>query len=129
MKKPAELILNSLKTLRRFVLDLAAILINVGRVHSYVLDPKLSQSYYPRQERKSGLRIYFENLWWLLKYKEINEFYYVYGFDLKNCNNQSEYFDYSGFRRLRNKANASARVAFRQVDYRCLLSDKFAFAQ
>jgi hypothetical protein len=37
--------------------------------------------------------------------------------------------DYNSFRKLRTKANASARCAFRTVDYRCLLSDKFAFAQ
>jgi hypothetical protein len=122
-------IIGLLKKIRRFFIGAARVIANLGGPFACTFNPKLSQSYYPDRPHKSKLRIYFENLWWLIRHQEVNEFYYLYGFDCKGCGDTSGYIDYLSFRRIRNRANSGARAAFRQVDYRCLLADKFAFAQ
>ncbi|MDO8302825.1 MAG: sugar-transfer associated ATP-grasp domain-containing protein [Sedimentisphaerales bacterium] len=118
-----------LKKVRRFFIGIGRVLANLGKVYAYAYNPKLALSYYPDQPRKSKLKIYFENLWWLICHQEINEFYYVYGFDRAESIDTRGYMDYLSFRKLRDRANSGARMAFRHVDYRCLLSDKFAFSQ
>jgi hypothetical protein len=119
--------IDTLKKIRRFFIGTGRVIADLGKVYAY--STKFSQSYYPDISRKSKRKIYFENLWWLLRHQEINEFYYVYGFDRADSNDTCGYMDYLSFRKLRDRANSGAKMAFRHVDYRCLLSDKFAFAQ
>lgn len=59
-------------------------------------------SYYPEMKRKNYAKRLFENLLWLIKYNEANEFYNLYGFDICDFCNQEEYKDYYNFMLERN---------------------------
>lgn len=94
---------------------------------SHLYNPQ-SCTYYPQEERKSRLAIYLDNLRWILKYHEINHFYYLYGFDRRNGVNQNDYMAKREFFELREKAN-KAWIGNRKAAYFCLLQDKFLFGQ
>ena len=64
-------------------------------------------SYYPELKRKTFLRIYFEQVLQVIKYGFPNEFYFSYGFDVKNNEEISKYLHYGPFMKLRDKANIS----------------------
>ena len=61
-------------------------------------------SYFPEysSRRKSSIQIFFEQLWNVLKYGYVNDFYFTYGFDIKRFRDKSQYVDYSEFRTRRN---------------------------
>lgn len=67
-------------------------------------------SYFPEyaSERKSSFQIFLEQLWNVLKYGFINDFYFAYGFDIKKFRDKSQYVDYSEFRARRNYYVASS---------------------
>lgn len=87
--------------------------------------PKIikGESYYPEKVRKSKLIRYFDNFIHILKYREANEFYNLYGMDIKNLSRQ-DYMDYRSFRVIRNKKNLEKNKEF---NYVCLLRDKELF--
>lgn len=60
-------------------------------------------SYFPEyaDKRKSRIRIWFDQFWNILKYGDVNDFYYLYGFDIKGLRNEKEYVDYATFRTRR----------------------------
>lgn len=94
----------------------------------HLRDPE-SQTYYPEQERKSRIQICLDNFRWILRYREINHFYYLYGFDRKNGVNQDDYLAKCVFNELRHKTNEAVWVGGRRASYVCLLQDKFLFGQ
>lgn len=61
-------------------------------------------SYFPEyaSERKSSFQIFLEQLWNVLEYGFVNDFYYAYGFDIKKFRDKSQYVEYSEFRARRN---------------------------
>lgn len=82
-------------------------------------------------QRKSKIRMLWENLVWALKYKEVCTYYFLYGLDLKSrrC---SEYVGYTEFRVLRNILNFRQRENLRTLytfNYLSLTRDKFVFGQ
>lgn len=81
------------------------------------------ESYYPEKSRKIKLIRYLDNFIHILKYKEANEFYNLYGMDIKDFNKQ-DYIDYRSFRIIRNKKNLEKNKEF---NYVCLLRDKELF--
>lgn len=91
-----------------------------------ILNPKYSQSHYPSEPRKSKPRIAVDLLAWLLRYREFNEYYYVYGFDRRDAN-MDQYLSHRAFRRIRNSRNYYP--AGGGCNYICLLQDKFVFSQ
>lgn len=95
---------------------------------SHLRDPE-SQTYYPEQERKSRIQICFDNFRWMLRYREINHFYYSYGFDRKSEVNQDDFFAKRVFNELRHKNNEAVWIGGRRASYVCLLQDKFLFCQ
>ena len=86
-----------------------------------------SQTYFPEEERKSKSRIRLDHIKWLIKYHNINHYYYVYGFDRKEGYCRDDYLEEKAFCRLRNKYNMSAQFGDRKANYICLLGDKFLF--
>ena len=62
----------------RFAYMLPVRLIWIRRL---MTDPKLSQTYYPQEPRKSKFKVLVELLWFLLRHQEVNYEYYYYGFD------------------------------------------------
>lgn len=82
-------------------------------------------SYFPEyaERRKSALRIWIEQFWNVLKYGDVNVFYYLYGFDIKGLRNKKEYVDYALFRSRREELmhiHNNPQVA--------ILRDKFFFS-
>ena len=88
-----------------------------------------SHTYYPYNQRKSNLEIYFDNLWWMMRYCEINHFYYLYGLDRKDGRNSDDYLALRTFRRLRDRANLVMEMGGRKANCTCLLRDKFIFGE
>ncbi len=62
-------------------------------------------TYFPEQSQKSLKTQKKELKTWAKKYREYNEFYTLYGFDVSN-ENQDDYQDYRSFMLTRNKANS-----------------------
>jgi len=58
-----------------------------------------SQSYYPEfiKDRKSSFRIWCEQMLYLLRYGCFNDFYFLYGFDIKGFHKQKDYMFYDTF--------------------------------
>ena len=82
-------------------------------------------SYFPEyaNRRKSPSKIWFEQLKNVLKYGDVNDFYYLYGFDIKGLRNEKEYVDYATFRARREELmhkNTNPQVS--------ILRDKFFFS-
>ena len=86
-------------------------------------------TYYPESERKSRLRICWDNLRWMLKYREINHFYYLYGCDRLEGPDPFSYVCKKSFIRRRDAINAKGQVGGMVVNYNSLLQDKFVFSQ
>jgi hypothetical protein len=91
-----------------------------------VSDSALSRSYWPDAPRKSKPRVFAELLWWLVRYGEINHFYYLFGLDRKDTRRE-DVMSYRAFRNRRNRLNL--RVAGVPYNYVCVLRDKFVFSQ
>lgn len=80
-------------------------------------------SYYPEKERKPKSKRITENIQWLLKYKEVNRFYTLYGLDVVGAPEANKYKDYLGFMNERNAVNRPT-----SPDSQCgVLRDKFLF--
>jgi hypothetical protein len=100
---------------------------DLKEISRLVTDPKLSQSYYPSEPRKSKSQIALDLLSWYLKSGDVNNYYYVYGFDRRRINTE-QYLPYPEFRTIRNQRNyhPNTRTGF---NYVCILQDKFVFSQ
>ena len=68
-------------------------------------------TYYPNLPRKSNFRIWLDQLIQCYKYGCPNDFYFPYGFDVKNSNEMNEYLHYLPFMKLRDARNVSAHSA------------------
>lgn len=82
-------------------------------------------------KRKSKLRMCFEVLNWNIKYKELCNYYFVYGLDLKE-RSPKDYMAYTEFRVIRNILNIRQRETTRTkytFNYLALVRDKFVFYQ
>ncbi len=75
------------------------------------------------------MRIYLDNILWMIRHNEINHYYYMYGLDRKDASDMDHYLGKKEFNRYRNTANNGLWVEDRLANYICLLSDKFLFAQ
>ena len=82
-------------------------------------------SYFPEyaDRRKSKTKIFFDQLKNVLKYGDLNDFYYLYGFDIKGLRDENEYVDYATFRTRREEL--MHRSSNPQVS---ILRDKFYFS-
>ena len=82
-------------------------------------------SYFPEyaDKRKTKLRIWIDQFCNVIKYGDLNDFYYLYGFDIKGFRNEKEYVDYATFRARREEL--MHRINNPQV---AILRDKFYFS-
>lgn len=79
------------------------------------------QTYYPEKNRKNKSKRIFDNLKWLLKYGEVNQYYNLYGFD---CNVVDySYYPYTHFMANRDRTNYYGNPLSRIN----ILRDKFLF--
>lgn len=79
--------------------------------------------YYPDRPRKDRRLRVKDNIKWLLKYGEINNFYTLYGLDLVGCADAASFMDYRHFMHERNAKNQMGEVMSQLV----LLRDKYMF--
>lgn len=103
------------------------LLADITQISRLVADPKLSQSYYPLEPRKTKFRIAADLLLWYLRHDDVNGYYYLYGFDRRDSNT-ADYLPYPEFRSIRNRKNLhpGTRAGF---SYVCILQDKFVFSR
>ncbi len=81
------------------------------------------KSYFPEKKLKSKNEIIRDNLKWLLQYKEINNFYFLYGMDVADKNDVCLYKDYYHFMLDRAKGNRIKSPSSQTV----ILRDKLIF--
>lgn len=86
-----------------------------------------NQTYYPHLERKNRFEIIGDQLTWILKNRELNEYYYTYGLDRKSKEVADHVIPYRTFRRIRDSRNL--RPSGVNFNYSALLQDKFVFGQ
>ena len=81
--------------------------------------------------RKSKMRMCWESLVWNFKFKELCNYYFVYGLDQKG-RSPKDYMAYTEFRVIRNILNIRQRENVRTkytFNYLALVRDKFVFYQ
>lgn len=83
-----------------------------------------SESYYPGLPHKSRLRIALELLGHIMRYGNIERYYFSYGFDVKGLRNRNDYLDDSWFL----WKCAMLNTVLTDYDYTCILRDKALFA-
>jgi hypothetical protein len=86
-----------------------------------------NQTYFPESIQKSRWNILRDHLFWVIKNREINRFYYVYGLDRKHQKKSRDVIGYRRFSRLRNLANLQPEGL--NFNYACLMRDKLIFGQ
>lgn len=103
------------------------LILRINELKRFVSDNSIvcGVSYFPEYEkdRKSKIRIWIEQLWNILKYGDVNDFYFLYGFDIKGLRKEKEYVDYAVFRSRREELmhiKTNPKVA--------ILRDKFLFS-
>lgn len=94
-------------------------IINLLKIHKAVN----ADTYYPELKQKSKIKKYIENFLWTLKYAEINTFYYLYGFDIDNFKDKSNYISNYEFMHDRNEMNG----IYNEYSHVVLLRDKLIF--
>ena len=99
-----------LRKLNRFVRRIIFIILNLGKLFQLVLNPVIPENQSAHDPRKSRMRIFFENFWWMIRFDEVNRFYYLFGFHLKDGPDQSEYIAYRPFIDIRNEQNRKAGI-------------------
>ncbi|MGO1369371.1 sugar-transfer associated ATP-grasp domain-containing protein [Senegalia sp. (in: firmicutes)] len=113
---------NVLKKSYNFVKDNKYVISNLSNIKKIVNEAD-KLSYYSIGERKDKKQIYIDNLKWLIKNKEINNSYFLYGLDKKDSKSQKYYMSYKEFRKKRDRLNHN-----KNCNYTCILRDKFVFA-
>jgi hypothetical protein len=121
--------LTMLRAIRRRLRKIQYIVSHIGEARRMAYDPSLAKTYFPDEERKSKLRVFLDLLWWLVRFGEVNIYYYTYGFDRKRGARMDEYIDYPNFKRIRNMYNRSITIGRHVTNYECILKDKFVFSQ
>lgn len=101
-----------LKTMPRSILSL---LINKSYWSS-------RESYYPDKKHKPSFVIFLEQLLCVLRWGEIDDFYFLYGFDLWGGVKHRNYIQHCDFRYRRNKKN------FKPFNEVCILRNKELFS-
>jgi len=97
----------------------------VKNIYKLVNDGK---TYYPGVLKKNKCKIYSELLFWLLRYQEVNKFFFAYGLDCKNIN-INDFISCGEFQKLRDLAQKSRYRALGNASYGCVLGDKFLFGK
>ena len=111
-----------LRRTKRFV---RGFLPGLGRIWKHTFDPARSQTFYPEADRKSKARIFLDQLWWLLRFQEVNFEYYNYGFDRKEGVNPREFIGNIEFRDMRDRLNHRWLRGRDKTSYASVISDKF----
>lgn len=107
--------------LSKIINVLYVIPINVFRLYSSE-DLYRHPSYFPEKKQKTVGRMFWEQCVQIFKYGYANEYYFMYGFDVKNTAEQKQYLHYVPFMRRRDALNLASKH-----NSTCILRDKLYF--
>ena len=79
-------------------------------------------NYYPEKEEKSKFHILWDQCVNIFRYGYVDEFYYLYGLNIKNFRKKEDYLVYGEFMRRRDKLNLSTHH-----NSSCILRNKLYF--
>lgn len=79
-------------------------------------------SYYPEKRQKSSIRIVFDQIVQIWRYGAPNEFYFLYGLDVKHDDDYKSYIHYAPFMKRRDELNLKSTH-----NCTCILRNKFYF--
>lgn len=95
-----------MKNVIRFAYRILIRIVNICKLpfNKHLYD---SASYFPefRERRKSILQRFAEQFSYILKNGHPNQFYFLYGLDIKDLYDANSYVDYNEFMRVRNRLN------------------------
>lgn len=101
----------------------------ISKILKMINDPILSKNYYPGEQEKSKIIIFFENIVWLFLYQEVNKYYYTYGINRKSVS-MFDYLPNELFKKIRFNYNSSKNSARNvEINYQLVLRDKFLFGK
>lgn len=80
------------------------------------------KSYFPEKKQKNVFRIFLEQCGQIVRYGSPNEFYFMYGFDIKPKSEQNAYLHYYPFMKKRDELNLSS-----SHNSTCILRNKLYF--
>ncbi|WP_423149175.1 sugar-transfer associated ATP-grasp domain-containing protein [Rubrolithibacter danxiaensis] len=86
-----------------------------------------AKSYFPEHPLKSKKQIFFEQLRHVLKYGEINNLYFISGFDRKGNPYAKDTISHSKLKYIRDKQNFVPNSCASPYNFICILRDKFTF--
>ena len=66
-------------------------------------------NYFPEKEEKGKFAIFFDQLINIIKYGAIDEYYYLYGLNIKGFRDKRDYLNYRYFSLRRDELNLSSR--------------------
>lgn len=84
------------------------------------------ETYYPELQSKSKLQIFIDQLNHIIHYNYFNEYYYLYGLDVKKFRSEKDYLDYGVFMQRRDYLNNHPWGE--NFSYTGILHDKFYFS-
>lgn len=117
------MILKKLKNLRNEVISISEIPGNILEI------PKIikGKSYYPDKERKSNSSMFFDNLMWIIRNREVNYSYNFDGLDIQDLMYLDGFLSKKDLIRERNYGNSGEKYGL-VYNYGCLLKDKYKFS-
>lgn len=116
--------------LRRLMHETKVYIDLVSATIRFPFDKRYNTQQFPG-ERKSKTKMLWENICWAFKYKEVCQYYFLYGLDIKG-HNSKDYVAYTEFRVLRNILNFRQRENLPTLytfNYLAMARDKFIFYQ
>ena len=84
------------------------------------------ETYYPELPSKSAFRIFLDQLKHIVQYNCFNEYYYLYGLDIRHFRKTNDYLDYNVFMQRRDYLNNHPWGE--NFSYTGILHDKFYFS-
>lgn len=116
--------------LYRFLYEIKLYVSILSRAAYLPFNKKYNTQQFPG-ERKTKLKMIWENLIWAIKYKEVCTYYFLYGLDVKG-HSPKDFMAYTEFRVIRNIINIRQRESIKTnytFNYLALVRDKFIFYQ
>lgn len=96
----------------------------VRRTILFLSDPKRTVSYNPSAPSKGPFRVALDHMWWILRYGEVYDAYFLVGQDVKGTNGVSDYHSY----KCRMRAISRTIRERGDEDLAELMKDKSRFA-
>lgn len=101
------------------------------KIVAWCISPRSEQTYYPEEPLKSKARIFFEFAYWWLKYREFNQYYYMFGLDCASSklSQRMSNYEFCDFRNAKNMYLQNQEAFSTPFNYLCLMRDKRLFVQ